>query len=79
MALRFARPKAGDKASEVNAVSRAEITSDPNCIITGARWYDHEPADDFFGAPEAEFAGTFKAGKTYYAMIDMYKNNSMYE
>ena len=71
VALRFARPKAGDKASEVSAVSRAEITSDPNCIITGARWYDHEPADDFFGAPEAEFAGTFKAGKTYYAMIDM--------
>ena len=71
VALRFARPKAGDKASEVSAVSRAEITSDPNCIITGARWYDHEPADGFFGAPEAEFAGTFKAGKTYYAMIDM--------
>ncbi len=71
VAMRFARPKAGDKASEVSAVSRAELSSDSHCIVTGASWYDQEPVISFFDPPSKEFTGTFEAGKTYYAEIDM--------
>ena len=69
--VNFTPPLEGQKASDISAASRAALSSDSHCTVTGGKWFDRMPSWSIDHQEAAPFTGTFEGGKTYYAEIDM--------
>jgi hypothetical protein len=69
--VNFTPPLEGQKASDISAASRAALSSDSHCTVTGGKWFDRMPSWSVDYQEAAPFTGTFEGGKTYYAEIDL--------